>query len=299
MKNFFYYLQYLLVRVLWLPIQCLPKRRMYGVGAALGWLVFWCGPRRRKIAVGNILGARVTADPLEARRIALRASMHFVGHLLEATQFQRVAHERDWHEFADHANLKNGAKELLESTATPVLILCPHLGVWEIATHVVSSFRPVTVIARTLNNPHIQRFLSGGVLRSNTEVIPKNKGLTQDVIRRWTREGRVLGIVCDQHAGKHGIWVDFMGRPAATFTSPARLHLTTGHPIIIGTFIRTGPYQYAMHGDTIRFTPTDDREADIRACTELINRHFATLIRLFPEQYLWSHRRWRQPPKTP
>ncbi len=298
-KHILYFIQYLGLRLLWLPVQLLPRRWAYGIGAGLGWVWFWCNPRRRKIAVDNILAARVADDPRVARGIACHAAMHFVGHILEATQFARMTGDVPWQNFTDPANMKNGSLELLQAPGVPVLILSPHLGVWEVATHVISAFKPMTVIARTLNNPYVQRFLSGGILRSRVEVIPKQKGLTQDVMRRWTAEGRVLTLVCDQHAGRHGAWVNFMGRPASTFTSPARLHLKTGHPIVIGGFIRTGPFQYAMHGDVLNFPPTGDREADIRNLTEEINRRFEAIIRRFPEQYLWSHRRWREPPATP
>jgi lauroyl/myristoyl acyltransferase len=39
--------------------------------------------------------------------------------------------------------------------------------------------------------------------------------------------------------------------------------------------------------------PTGDKEADIRASLEMINRQLEDVIRRYPEQYLWAHRRWR------
>ncbi|MCL1887814.1 MAG: lysophospholipid acyltransferase family protein [Kiritimatiellaeota bacterium] len=296
MKNFLYFLQYLGVLLLWLPFQLVPDRRVHGFGASLGWAWFWLSKKRRKTAVNNILGARITADPREARRIACRAAMNFTGHILEATRFSRAVGNAPWDTYANTAGMAGESLELLRQPG-PVLLVCPHLGAWEVATRMAAAFKPVTVVARTLNNPHIQKLLSGGLLRGHLEVVPKHRGLTKDVIRRWTSGGRALGILCDQHAGRHGIWVDFMGRPASTFTSPARLHLMTGHPVVLGAFIRTGPFRYDAHTNVLRFAPTGDDAADIRACTEEINRRLETLIRRFPEQYLWSHRRWREPPK--
>ena len=295
MKNFIYYLQYLVLRLIWLPFQCIPDRRVHGFGAAFGWLWFWLSPGRRKIAVANILGAGITTDPRVARRVACHAAMNFVGNILEATRFTRAVGNAPWHAYTDAAGIDRESLEILEKPG-PIMILCAHLGAWEAATHLAAAFKPVTAVARTLNNPYVQKFLAGGILRSSIEIIPKKRGFTPDVLKRWPREGRVLGFVCDQHAGRDGIWVDFMGRPASTFTSPARLHLKTGHPILLGAFIRTAPFRYAAHSSVIRFTPTGDHEADVRACTEEINRRFGDLIRRFPEQYLWSHRRWRKPP---
>ena len=297
MKSFFYYLQYLCVRLLWLPFQLVPDRRAYGFGAFWGWVWFQFAPGRRRIAIQNILGAGVTADPREARRIARRAAMNFIGNLVEALRFNHAVGGAPWHTYADTTGMLDGSLEVLQQPGVPVLVLCAHLGSWEAGTRLAAAFKPVTAVARTLNNPRIQKFISGGLLRGHMEIIPKHRGITPDVMRRWTRDARVLGLVCDQHAGKHGVWVDFMGRPASTFTSPARLHLNTGHPIVLGTFIRTGPFRYEAHAGVLRFAKTGDFEADVRACTEEINRRFGELVRRFPEQYLWSHRRWREPPK--
>ena len=45
----------------------------------------------------------------------------------------------------------------------------------------------------------------------------------------------------------------------------------------------------------IRHAPTGDRKADIRAILETLNRALEDAIRRYPDQYLWVHRRWRDP----
>jgi KDO2-lipid IV(A) lauroyltransferase len=46
------------------------------------------------------------------------------------------------------------------------------------------------------------------------------------------------------------------------------------------------------------FEPTGDRDADVHAILTELNRRLEEYIRLYPEQYLWSHRRWRAPATT-
>ena len=46
-------------------------------------------------------------------------------------------------------------------------------------------------------------------------------------------------------------------------------------------------------GQPILFTPTGDKAKDIAALTEEINARIETVIRRYPEQYLWAHNRWR------
>ena len=100
----------------------------------------------------------------------------------------------------------------------------------------------------------------------------------------------------DQHASKkQGVVVDFLGRPASTHTSPARLHLTTGVPMLVGAFIREAPFRYRVFaGEPLTVTRTGDRERDTVATVAEINRQLGEIIRRYPEQYLWAHRRWRE-----
>ena len=104
-----------------------------------------------------------------------------------------------------------------------------------------------------------------------------------------------MTLVMDQHAGKkQGVTVDFMGRPASTHTSPARLHLKTGAPILAGAFIRDGAFRYRMvTGEPIRFAPSGHKERDVADLLAVINQRLETVIRRYPEQYLWAHKRWR------
>lgn len=295
MKRVLHLLQYIGLRILWLPLQLLPKKRLYGFGCAIGWCWFYIGKHRRGIAINNLLATRVAAGKPAARRIARRAAMHFTGHLLEAARLPR----RPWQELADATDMHPDSLALF-TTPGPVLLVSPHLGAWEAATHILPALKPMTVMARAMNNPFIQNFITGDTLRGRVEIIPKKRGFSPDVLRRWRDEGRIMTLLSDQHGGNNGLWADFLGVPASTVTSPARLHLRTGHPLVVGAFVRLGFGRFAMVADApVRFTPTGDPVADTRAVTLEINRRMESLIRRYPGQYLWSHRRWRTPPANP
>ena len=120
-------------------------------------------------------------------------------------------------------------------------------------------------------------------------MIDKNHGFTPDVLRRWTDECAAMTILMDQHTGR-GALLEFLGRPARTFTSAARLAMRSGCPIVVGSFVRIAPYKYRLvGGKPLVFGMKDDR----LACTQTLNDRLGEAIRLYPEQYLWFHRRWR------
>jgi KDO2-lipid IV(A) lauroyltransferase len=291
-----YRLQYGALRLLWGGLGLLPLSRAYGFGCALGRLWFALDRRRRRIACTNIRAAGFAASAPDAARLARASFGHFLGHLIESLRLP-----------ADAARFGNDRVEieappesvtLMTEPGAPVLMVSGHLGCWETALRMLPG-RPVMVVARTLNNPLVQRFLTQTHFRGNVTLIPKQRGLSPDVIRRWRAEKSALILLMDQHAGRHGIWLDFFGRPASTHTSPARLHLMTGIPIVPLAFVRVGPLRYRLIADApIRFAATDDRDADQRAILVDLSRRLETFIRRYPAQYLWAHRRWRQPPVT-
>jgi KDO2-lipid IV(A) lauroyltransferase len=135
--------------------------------------------------------------------------------------------------------------------------------------------------------------------RGAITIIDKNRGFTSGILREWKKSAAALTVVIDQHAGrKTGMRVNFMGREAGIHTSPARLHLRSGMPVVFGAVIREAPFKYRLVGDDpIRFEPTGDREADIRELLTILNSRLEKIIREYPEQYLWAHRRWRKEKK--
>ena len=93
----------------------------------------------------------------------------------------------------------------------------------------------------------------------------------------------------DQHTSG-GMQLEFMGRPAKTFTSVSRLAMRTGYPIVVGSFVRVAPYRYRLvGGEPLVFKKGDD----LAKATQLLNDRLGEAIRKYPEQYLWVHRRWR------
>jgi len=290
-----YLVEYVLIRFCWLVLSLIPASRAYDIGMAVGRRAFRVLGGRRRIAVANVLAAGITDDPTEATRIARDSMGHFVGHLLETVRAgDRIAAR--WREHVE-VDMSEESRRVMMESDEPIMMLSGHLGVWEVAVPVISTFRPMIAVARVMQNPYVESFMAGTHFRGRITVISKNQGFSTQVMRQWETEKAALTIVMDQRAGRSGIWMSFMGRPAKMFTSPARIHLKSGHPIIVGAFVRVGPFRYRMVvGDVIRYAPTGDREADVRAITAQTVAVLESCIRRWPEQYLWAHNRWKEKP---
>ncbi len=266
------------------------QRHAYGIGAgfaALLWPIFF---KRRRLSIENVLKCGITDDPKEARRIAKAAWCHLPGHICEALFVPGVVTRENWR---DHLDLSGGhpdaVKLLLDTPDTPILLVSGHHGVWEAATNILSFTRPMIAIARTLNNKFLANWMKKHHFRGPVTIIDKNHGFSTDIMKQWKADCAAMTILMDQHTSK-GMKLTFLGRPAKTFTSAARLAIRTGTPIVVGSFVRTAPYRYRLVGGApVRFS----KDADLAAATQLLNDRIADAIRQYPDQYLWAHRRWR------
>lgn len=265
-------------------------RHAYGMGcgfAALLW-PFFVG--RRKISIENILRCKITTDRCEARRIARKAFCHFVGHMCEALCVPKVVTKENYLEHLDFSGIPASTADLLlKRLDTPILLVSGHHGCWEAATNIISMARPMMAIARTLDSKLLQGWIKKHHFRGPVTIINKNDGFTKNAIEQWQRERSALTMLMDQYHHR-GALVDFLGRPARTVTSAARLAIRYGYPVVVGSFVRIGPYQYRLvSGEAIVFNPETNRDAAVQE----LNDRLAAAIREYPEQYLWMHRRWR------
>jgi len=205
-----------------------------------------------------------------------------------------VITQENWRE---HLDVSEGHPDavhlLLEETDTPIILVSAHHGVWEAATNLLSFARPMFAIARVMNNKLIANWMKNHHFRGPVTIIDKNHGFTPEILRKWVEDRAAMTILMDQHTSK-GLPLTFLGRPAKTFSSAARLAIRTGYPVVVGSFVRVAPYRYRLvGGPPIRFP----KDADRAAATQLLNDRLGEAIRKYPEQYLWVHRRWREKKK--
>lgn len=185
----------------------------------------------------------------------------------------------------------------------PVLFLGGHFGNWEVSVNTFGHFGfPMGVVARDLDNPWLQNWFRRFRESTGNWIISKAGASTELVAAM--EAGQTASLLCDQDAGRRGVFVDFFGTPASTFKSIALLALQHDALIVVGGAWRLPDDR--QHGSRWRnFELTteaiiDSRDfADADAIPQLTQRFTSALESLIlraPEQYFWVHRRWKTKP---
>jgi KDO2-lipid IV(A) lauroyltransferase len=289
---------YFLVRCVVCLVQALPWSWALGLAHGLAWLAFRVDRRHRLVAVENIQHAFADLDAAAVDRIVRACYLHSTTMLMEMIRLPRVLHRNNLFDYVHHVHADDHHKILaFANCGRARMVLTGHFGNWEIITHVAGlAGIGGGIVARRLDNPHLDRFLAGFRRRTGLTVLDKTDDYRQ--ILDILANGGGVGMVGDQDAGPRGLFVDFFGRPASTFKSIALLSLEYGAPICVLGAARIGqPMQYRLYfEDLIDPEEYAGRPDAARAITQRYTEALERMVRRHPEQYFWLHRRWKSPP---
>jgi Kdo2-lipid IVA lauroyltransferase/acyltransferase len=178
------------------------------------------------------------------------------------------------------------------------LILTAHFGNFELlpAGHALHGYQISLV-------HHTQRFLPGDAImtfireRIGVKIIRKHKAARE--MLRTLKRGDLIGIPFDQNAKRsEAIWVPFFGEMAATPGGFDRLAMMAHCPVVPVFIVRQpdGRSHFIEVQEEIEQQRTGDKDADALVNTAKYQLVIEAMIRRYPDQWLWTHRRYRTRP---
>jgi KDO2-lipid IV(A) lauroyltransferase len=133
--------------------------------------------------------------------------------------------------------------------------------------------------------------------RFGNRAIDKKSAARQAL--RVLREGGTLGILSDLNSHPHeGVFVPFFGKLACTTAGVATLALETDAVVIPTCAVWNHERKrYFFHGDApVELVRTGDSKKDVELNTARFAEAVERMIRLYPDQWLWIHKRWKTRP---
>jgi len=246
-------------------------------------------PRLRRTAMRN-LELAFPDWPLERRRRVVSGVFVSIARLLAVfARFPRI-HKANVGEWIRYEGLEHFDEALRRGKG--VLFATAHMGNWELSAfaHALMS-GPMHVVVRPLDNPLIDRLVERFRTLSGNRLIYK-KDFARSILTAL-RHNEAVGILIDQNASpENGVFVDFFGVPACAATGFAKLAAHSGAAVIPGFAL----WEEKERRYVLRFYPPVDMSGDAVADTAVLQKRLEEVIRRYPEQWLWIHRRWKTRP---
>ena len=174
-----------------------------------------------------------------------------------------------------------------------IIFVSGHFGSWELSGAAIAlSGIAMTAVAKEQSNPYADEYITRQRNSFGIKVVQPGASLKHLV--KALRAGEGIGLISDQDAGKNGVFVDFFGEKASTPGGAAQLALKYGSPIVISMTIRLKPGEYKSI-----YRPVEVLDGDtVESITQRFTTVMESVIREYPSQYFWMHRRWKTRPQV-
>ena len=180
--------------------------------------------------------------------------------------------------------------EKIKLQKKPVIFISGHFNNFELmAMHIEKSNIDLAAVYRPLNN----KFLNPIMERIRRRYICKKqikKGIsgTKELLKEF-KKGTSIALMIDQRVSE-GIRSDFFGKEALTTTIPAQFVKKFDAPVVPIYIERLDDNSFKLKIDeSIKFS----QELTVNDITKKLNRILEKMILTNPDQWIWTHNRWK------
>lgn len=278
-----------MVALLLYPISLLPLRILYIISDVSANLLYHVFKYRRKVVKANIDKSFHYLDEKERLEIEKRFYNNFCDHFVETLKLYTMsAADLRNHITADYSEL-----EKVLATNQNCHIYLGHQFNWEWANaHIASTLKDKNIVVAY--KPLSSRSFNNLMLKIRSQFGSKmvsSRNMKQEMEAYKDRQ-HVLILVADQNpkVPKKSFWTSFLSQPTA-FVSGTELY-TASHktPLFFAEIIRErrGHYKFVL-------TSIFDfkKQYKMGILTAIFTEKLEHTIKTNPENYLWSHKRWK------
>lgn len=179
------------------------------------------------------------------------------------------------------------ALEQAKAEGRPVILATGHFGNYDaVRAALIKRGYPLGALYRPMSNPWFNDHYVKAISAIGTPVFERGRPGMAKMLRH-IKSGGMLGILPDQRIGS-GVKLTFFGQEALTALSAAEMALRYDALLIPTYGIRQADgltFQIIVDAPIPASTPEE--------MTQALNDNLERLIRKYPEQWFWIHRRWK------
>ena len=286
MKHIKYFLEFLIICFLFLIFRIVGYKIASDIGCFIGKTI---GPkfRTKKIIIENIMNLNSSIKNDQINMIIKKMWGNY-GRILAEYVFIPSFRKKKLENYLKIEGLEN--LEKIKNNGKPTVFISGHFNNFELMAMIIEREGiELSAVYRPLNNKFLNIIME--YLRKN--YICKNqikKGLrgVREALSHF-KEGKSLAIMIDQRVSE-GIDSKFFGKDAFTTTIPAQF-VKKFNCIIQPVYIeRIDGVNFKIYFDKqLDF----DKNTTIESITGTLNKWLEVKISKNPDQWIWTHNRWR------
>ncbi len=286
MKRLKYFVEFFLIKILFFFFRLLGYRKSSNIGEKIGKFF---GPffRNEKIILDNLRYSSIGEDEIDRKKIVSSMWGNY-GRILSEYPFLKDFRNEKLDEYIK-VNGLNYLENLVKSKKSAIFV-SGHFNNFELMAMIIEKNGVnLAALYRPLNNYFLNETMEN--IRKNylcKKQIKKGKSGTRDIIN-LLKQNYSIALMIDQRVSE-GIKINFFGRDAFTTTIPAQLIKKYNLDVIPVYIERKNNLFFDVQFEKpISFS----NSIGTVQITEKLNNILERMILKNPDQWIWSHNRWR------
>lgn len=266
----------------------LPAFVLYGIGDFARFLLYRCFRYRVNVVRENLEFAFPEKTVHERIQIEQRFYRNMVDTFVETIRMISMPMRT----FDRMVDLDLSPVQPYLDSGRPIHFLSGHQFNWEFGNWALGRRLPIPFLGvyMPLKNQVIDRVFLDMRARSGSVLIAVPTFSQQ--LSAWSPHPYALGLAADQNPAKAGsaFWLNFMNRPTPFVTGPEKGAARNRTASVFVHLIRVKRGKYRMHLEPMG---ADGSSIKLGELTRMYRDILERSIRERPDNYLWSHRRWK------
>ena len=286
MKKIIYFIEFLLVEFLFIICKTIGYKSASNLGFFIG-KNFGNFFRKKKSIIENLLKSKIAINIPENQFV--NNILGNYGRILAEYPFLKDFRTNKLDKFISIDGIEN--LEKIKNNKRPVVFISGHFNNFELMAMQIEKYGiNLAAIYRPLNNI----FLNKTMERIRTKYICKNqirKGRsgTRQILENL-KKGNSIALMIDQRVTE-GIKIDFFGNLASTTTIPAQIIKKYKCDLVPIYIERLDKYNFKMYVSQPIAINSEKSQEEI---SEHLNKILEKMILKNPDQWIWTHNRWKK-----
>ena len=268
----------------------LPMRVLYLLSDLVAFFLYYVFGYRKKVVMANLLQAFPTKPETERIAIAKKFYRNFTDNWTETLKLLSMSKQAMNKRVTGNFEVFHQ----LYATGKAVQVNLGHFFNWEIMTLHAGINQPYTFL--TVYLPQSNKIMNRLVLyvrgRWGNPLLP-SLDMARAIIP-WRKKQYLLALGADQRPAfpDNAYWLNFLNKPAGFVKGPEKFARGQGIPVVMMTTTLKKRGHYHFDYFLLCHDPKTLPEGEL---IRQYVRHVEENIRLQPDLYLWSHKRWKHP----
>lgn len=259
-----------------------PLKVRYSFFENLGLLGYYLIKKRRVLTIDNIKRAFPEKTDKEVIRIAKESYKTMGKMVMTSIYLEDIT--TNGHTIIENEEL---ILKACEDNEKAVIIVSLHLGGFE-AGSIMRSIRKFYAVFRRQKNRKLNDLMTEWREKGGLHSIPLRDS---EALNSALKNKTLIALASDHHADD--VEIEFFGRKTTAVSGPVLLGLKHKIPLVLSYAIFEGNTVKVINKKILEIEKKENLKATVKYNMQKIFYEFEEIIKEYPEQYMWQHKRWR------